>query len=83
MKLLGLAAIAIASVAHADTTLIGSGSTFQKAYHEVAIDTYAKQTGVAVLYGGGGSGKGRQDLPARHRDVERQGDRGGTPRRAP
>jgi len=52
-----------ASVAHAGPTLNGSGSTFQKAYQETAIDAYRKANpGVTINYGGGGSGKGRQDL---------------------
>ena len=41
----------------------GSGSTFQKAFQEVAIDAFIKSNGnVKITYGGGGSGKGRQDL---------------------
>jgi phosphate transport system substrate-binding protein len=41
----------------------GSGSTFQKAFQEVAIDAFVKTNGsVKITYGGGGSGKGRQDL---------------------
>lgn len=52
-----------ASVAHAGPTLNGSGSTFQKAYQETAIDAYRKANpGITINYGGGGSGKGRQDL---------------------
>jgi len=44
-------------------TLNASGSTFQKAYQEVAIDAFTKaNSGVKINYGGGGSGKGRQDL---------------------
>jgi phosphate transport system substrate-binding protein len=43
-------------------TLNGSGSTFQKGYQETAIDAYAKGADVKINYGGGGSGKGRQDL---------------------
>ncbi|HEX5058821.1 MAG TPA: phosphate ABC transporter substrate-binding protein PstS [Kofleriaceae bacterium] len=44
-------------------TINGSGSTFQKAYQEIAIETYANAHGeVTVNYGGGGSGKGRQDF---------------------
>jgi phosphate transport system substrate-binding protein len=43
--------------------LNGSGSTFQKAYQEVAIEAFTKaNSGVKINYGGGGSGKGRQDL---------------------
>ncbi len=44
-------------------TINGSGSTFQKPYQEVAIDAFTKaNAGVKINYGGGGSGKGRQDL---------------------
>src|SRR6185312_4051211 len=41
----------------------GSGSTFQKEFQEVAIDAFTKaHANVKITYGGGGSGKGRQDL---------------------
>jgi len=44
-------------------TINGSGSTFQKPYQEVAIDAFTKaNASVKINYGGGGSGKGRQDL---------------------
>jgi len=44
-------------------TINGSGSTFQKPYQEIALDTFTKaNAGVKINYGGGGSGKGRQDL---------------------
>jgi phosphate transport system substrate-binding protein len=44
-------------------TLNASGSTFQKAYQEAAIEAFTKaNTGIKINYGGGGSGKGRQDL---------------------
>lgn len=44
-------------------TLNASGSTFQKAYQEAAIESFTKANGtVKINYGGGGSGKGRQDL---------------------
>jgi phosphate transport system substrate-binding protein len=44
-------------------TLNGSGSTFQKTFDEEAIAAFTKdQSGVTINYGGGGSGKGRQDL---------------------
>jgi phosphate transport system substrate-binding protein len=47
----------------AGTSLNGSGSTFQKAYQETVIEEFKKaNAGVTVNYGGGGSGKGRQDL---------------------
>ncbi len=46
-----------------DVTLNGSGSTFQKAVQEVAIDGFTRvHPEIAVNYGGGGSGKGRQDF---------------------
>ena len=49
--------------ATAGTSLNGSGSTFQKAYQETAIEEFKKANGGLTLnYGGGGSGKGRQDL---------------------
>ncbi len=44
-------------------SLNASGSTFQKQYQEAAIETFTKANkGVKINYGGGGSGKGRQDL---------------------
>jgi len=44
-------------------TLNGSGSSFQKAFQEVAIEAYTKaHPNTKINYGGGGSGKGRQDL---------------------
>src|SRR5262245_60884718 len=49
--------------AAAGTTLNGSGSTFQKAYQETAIEQFKKANpGMTINYAGGGSGKGRQDL---------------------
>ena len=43
--------------------LNASGSTFQKPFHAVAIDAFAKShPNVVINYGGGGSGKGRIDL---------------------
>ena len=43
--------------------LNASGSTFQKAYEEAAIEGFTKtHKNVKINYGGGGSGKGRQDL---------------------
>ena len=43
--------------------LDASGSTFQKAYQEVAIEEFHKANpNIQINYGGGGSGKGRQDL---------------------
>src|SRR3954471_4181449 len=45
------------------TTLNGSGSTLSKPYQETAIEEFKKANkGVTLNYGGGGSGKGRQDL---------------------
>ncbi len=45
------------------TTINGSGSTFQKSFQEVAIEAFGKSNpNVKVNYGGGGSGKGRQDF---------------------
>jgi phosphate transport system substrate-binding protein len=47
----------------AGTTLNGSGSTLSKPYQESAIEQFRKiHKDVTVNYGGGGSGKGRQDL---------------------
>ncbi|HEX4419886.1 MAG TPA: phosphate ABC transporter substrate-binding protein PstS [Kofleriaceae bacterium] len=44
-------------------TLNASGSTFQKPYQEVSIEDFTKANpAVKINYGGGGSGKGRQDL---------------------
>ena len=44
-------------------TLNGSGSSFQKGYQEIAIEEFRKANkAVTINYGGGGSGKGRQDL---------------------
>ncbi|HEY7372581.1 MAG TPA: phosphate ABC transporter substrate-binding protein PstS [Polyangia bacterium] len=60
----GLVAAA-AAVAHAaaGVTLNGSGSTLSKPFQEVAIDQFTKKhKDITINYGGGGSGKGRQDL---------------------
>ncbi len=44
-------------------TLDGSGATFPKGFYEVAIEEFESVApGVTVNYGGGGSGKGKQDL---------------------
>lgn len=44
-------------------TLNGSGSTLSKAFQETAIEEFKKLArDIIVNYGGGGSGKGRQDL---------------------
>lgn len=46
-----------------EVTLNGSGSTFQKGYQEASIEAFGKASPeVTINYGGGGSGKGRQDL---------------------
>lgn len=42
--------------------LNGSGSTFQAAFQEAAIEEYTKATKIKINYGGGGSGKGRTDF---------------------
>jgi phosphate transport system substrate-binding protein len=47
----------------APATLNGSGSTFQQAYDQEAIKQFmAKNPGITINYGGGGSGKGLTDL---------------------
>jgi phosphate transport system substrate-binding protein len=57
------AGLLLAERAHAQVTLNGSGSTLSKPYQETAIEEYRKANkGVTINYGGGGSGKGRQDL---------------------
>jgi len=44
-------------------TLNGSGATFPQTFYEVAIAAFSEEhPGITVEYGGGGSGKGRQDL---------------------
>jgi phosphate transport system substrate-binding protein len=67
MKISNLTSVGIlartASVANTGrATLNGSGSTFQMAYQETAIEAYTKTATVKINYGGGGSGKGRRDL---------------------
>jgi phosphate transport system substrate-binding protein len=61
---LALVALTMVGVARAgDVTLNGSGSTLSKPFQEAAIDQFKKSTkGTRINYGGGGSGKGRQDL---------------------
>src|SRR5215467_11608498 len=62
---LAVLAFATSGAAHAaaGVTLNGSGSTLSKPYQEVAIDQFKKShKDVTINYGGGGSGKGRQDL---------------------
>src|SRR5438270_4113308 len=59
---------AIASAVNApaqggSATLNGSGSTFQQPYDEAVIGAFKqKNPNVTINYGGGGSGKGRQDF---------------------
>ncbi len=46
-----------------EATLNASGATFPKTFYEEAIAEFtAANAGVTINYGGGGSGKGRQDL---------------------
>jgi phosphate transport system substrate-binding protein len=66
MTSMAIAAVALLSCkgpTRAGVTINGSGSTFQKAFQESAIEAFTKANGnVKINYGGGGSGKGRQDL---------------------
>ena len=66
MTWMAVAAVALLSCnkpTRAGITINGSGSTFQKAYQESAIEAFTKANDhVKINYGGGGSGKGRQDL---------------------
>lgn len=56
----GSAAVEVPATA---ITLNASGSTFQKPFQEVAIEAFTRNhTNIKINYGGGGSGKGRQDL---------------------
>ncbi len=51
------------SAAKLTGTLDGSGSTFQTTFQEAAISAFKSvQPGMTVVYGSGGSGKGRSDL---------------------
>jgi phosphate transport system substrate-binding protein len=46
-----------------EATLNASGATFPKTFYEEAIASFTEaNSGVTINYGGGGSGKGRQDL---------------------
>jgi phosphate transport system substrate-binding protein len=46
-----------------EATLNASGATFPQKFYEEAIASFTKvNSGVTINYGGGGSGKGRQDL---------------------
>src|SRR6478752_3924682 len=57
------AGAATTTPAKVEGTLQGSGSTFQLAYQQEAIDAFQKANkGTTITYGGGGSGKGRTDL---------------------
>jgi phosphate transport system substrate-binding protein len=84
-----LGMFATVAPARAASTLNGSGSTFQKAYEETAIEGFKKMNaGSTVNYGGGGSGKGRQDLAdmvvdfagsdSPYKDAELTKNKGGT-----
>jgi phosphate transport system substrate-binding protein len=49
--------------ANLSATLSASGATFPKTFYEEAIASFTEaNSGVTINYGGGGSGKGRQDL---------------------
>ncbi len=49
--------------APASAEIDGSGATFPKVFYQEMIAAYTeKNPGVTITYGGGGSGKGRQDL---------------------
>jgi len=59
----GAKATAAAPAADLKATLNASGATFPKAFYGEAIAAFSeKNKGVTINYGGGGSGKGRQDL---------------------
>lgn len=59
----GSASTTAPTEAPSGAALNGSGSTFMKTFQEVAIEAFSKvQPAVKINYGGGGSGKGRQDL---------------------
>jgi phosphate transport system substrate-binding protein len=63
LAVLGFATTGVAYAAGGGVTLNGSGSTLSKPYQEVAIEQFRKaHPDVTINYGGGGSGKGRQDL---------------------
>src|SRR5690242_1222126 len=63
LALLGVASTPSGAFGAANTTLNGSGSTLSKPYQESAIEEFKKANkGITLNYGGGGSGKGRQDL---------------------
>jgi phosphate transport system substrate-binding protein len=51
------------AMANLEATLNASGATFPKTFYEEAIASFTEANpGVTINYGGGGSGKGRQDL---------------------
>jgi phosphate transport system substrate-binding protein len=59
----GSASAPMVAAGGGNVTINGSGSTFQKAFEEAAIEAFTKANpSVKINYGGGGSGKGRQDL---------------------
>jgi phosphate transport system substrate-binding protein len=59
----GTASGSATAPAPSGVALNGSGSTFQKAFQEIAIEAFTKANStIKINYGGGGSGKGRQDL---------------------
>jgi phosphate transport system substrate-binding protein len=70
MKRIALTALAVVACSKGSVeesgpsvTLDASGSTFQKAFQEEAIAAFRKShPNIKINYGGGGSGKGRQDL---------------------
>ena len=63
IALLGLGTPDKVSAAGGPVTLNGSGSTLSKPYQETAIEEFKQgNKTVTINYGGGGSGKGRQDL---------------------
>jgi phosphate transport system substrate-binding protein len=58
-------ASATSSSAQLSGQLAGSGSTFQTVFQQQAISSFKTvQPGMTVVYGSGGSGKGRSDLAA-------------------
>jgi len=60
---LGLAACGGKKSTGDAVTLNASGATFQKAAQEVSIEAFTKANpNIKINYGGGGSGKGRQDF---------------------
>lgn len=72
MKRIALLALLVACSSRSTdstVTLDASGSTFQKPFQEEAIASFTKaHPDIKINYGGGGSGKGRQDLADRVTD---------------